>query len=162
MGIGSTLGLREINPERREDYQCAIDCLYKTSYSISQGCRSSFRLELPSAIGSIPTMARFKANVEHAKRMGIKIFVFEPQADKVIAYCDCMNNEKGLFISEFIVKSPEQLKGYGRRFYAEMEEYAKKQGIKKIILYPEGRGARCFWQKMGFRRDKTDFWVKTI
>lgn len=161
-GKKSATRIREIDPERREDYQCTIDCIYRTEYSTSQGCRSSFRENSPSALGSLPTMEQFKNNVEHVRKMGCNILVFEPREGEVIAYCACMGSARGFFISEFIVKSPEQLKGYGRSFYGEIEEYARNQGYKRIILYPEGQGARYFWLKMGFRRDETDFWVKKI
>lgn len=163
MGKNSSTGLRKIDPERREDYHCAINCLYRTMYSTEEGKRSWFRSMPNPLFLKIPTMEEFQENVNQlVKKQGVELFVFEPNEGEVVAYSACMGKGKILFISEFIVESPEQLKGYGRSFYGEIEEYAKEQGFEQIFLHPEGQGAKCFWRKMGFRKDKTDFWTKKI
>jgi len=55
-----------------------------------------------------------------------------------------------LYIDYFEVWEPFRGVGYGREMWDWVEEYARRRGMKRIILTPYN-SAVGFWRKMGFR-----------
>ena len=49
----------------------------------------------------------------------------------------------------FGVASEDRGKGYGRKLYQTIEDYARVQGCKRIVVSPSGQGT-TFWPHMGF------------
>ena len=66
----------------------------------------------------------------------------------------CINafpKAKELNIEYFEVDKRFRGMGYGREMYEWMEGYARRRGMKQIILSPK-ESAEGFWRKMGFKR----------
>ena len=57
----------------------------------------------------------------------------------------------GLYLEYFEVYEPFRGIGYGTEMYKWFEKYAKRRGVKRIVLMPYD-SAVGFWNKMGFKR----------
>ncbi len=54
-------------------------------------------------------------------------------------------------ILHFFISGDERRKGYGRRLYQTIEEFARNLGCRRLVTSPSGQGLE-FWPKMGFRK----------
>lgn len=69
---------------------------------------------------------------------------------------------KELYIEYFEVKAAFRGLGYGREMYEWVEAYARRRGMRQIILAPYD-DAVSFWRRMGFRmRPMEAEMVKTL
>ena len=147
----NTRGIRRLQA-KMQDYQCYINCSYKVGYSIEIGQKSD-EWDLRK---NLPTYQEFLKELYFQPEDSFKQLVYEDECGRVVAYVEVMFflERKTLEIANFIVDREYQLQGYGRKSYNELEKLARKIGIKKIFLCPVGKGARIFWEKMGFTGKK--------
>ena len=150
MGKPKTTGMRKMQA-RKQDYECYINCVYKTHYSFEVGQQS----KESNLCTKLPTYAQFLSWVQSQQKHYFD-FVYESEEGLVVAYAEVsfFLNRQILEIANLIVDRNYQQQGYGSKFYNELESYAKDMGIKKIFLSPKGDGAKIFWRKMGFSGKK--------
>jgi N-acetylglutamate synthase-like GNAT family acetyltransferase len=66
-------------------------------------------------------------------------------------------NREGL-VGSLYIRSDQVGKGYGKKLMIHVENYAKKLGIKKIVLHPT-RTAEALYERLGYKtKNKTQDW----
>lgn len=78
-----------------------------------------------------------------------KVFCFV-EGDKLLGVVRLYDNN---VIGSLYVKWNSSGKGYGRKLMDFIETYAKRQGIKKVVLYSTIT-ARKFYEKLGYKKVK--------
>lgn len=151
MGQLNNTGMRKLTASMA-DYECYVKCNYLTGYSKYVGMKSD-KLEPDD---SIPNHDDFALRLEQSetidRQLGCYELVYVTEDGKVVAYSDLRydKNVHTLQILEFIMAQEYQLNGYGKKFYQEIEQKAKENGIVKIYVQTSAYGAISFWHKMGF------------
>mgnify|MGYP001097144241 CR=1 FL=1 len=91
------------------------------------------------------------------------VFIDRNQNEAGYVCLTLLSDYEELYIDYFEVKKPFRGRGYGRKMYEWIETYARRRGMKRIILTPFN-SSTSFWARMGFRlilRQRYDM-VKTL
>lgn len=137
--------IRELQATRR-DYEAYIKCKYKAGISKNIG-------ELSVTINTeekLPTFENYiYAFKQRRKNDDTKEYVYEVGGE-IVAMAIVIKIDKYASIQEFSVIREYQLKGYGRKFYQELEERLINDGVCTIFTKCFADGGIAFLNKMGF------------
>ena len=142
------------------DFRQFIDLFYRTdfSYQINQPSEK-YKVAL-TAVNSSPNFSLY------CSMIASNIYCYRAFTDKfgkVVAGIAYSINCNGVCsITGFFVSRQHQLKGIGREFYNQFENYLKSLLVHQIILISFSAGSVEFWKKMGFEDFDSDTYLKVI
>lgn len=137
--------IRELQATRK-DYEAYIKCKYKAGISKNIG-EPSVNIITEE---KLPTFENYIFAFNHrSKADDTKEYVYEADGE-IVAMAIVIQIDKYASIQEFYVVREYQLKGFGRKFYQELEEKLRNEAVCTIFAKCFADGGIAFLSKMGF------------
>lgn len=137
--------IRELQATRK-DYEAYIKCKFKAGISKKIGEPG----ENIITDEKLPTFENYIYAFNHRRKADdTKEYVYETDGE-IVAMALVIQIDKYASIQEFSVVREYQLKGYGRKFYQELEEKLRNKGVCIIFTKFFFDGGIAFLKKMGF------------
>jgi len=89
-------------------------------------------------------------------------WILEDEEENPIGYAQIEINGEKMKIKDFFILRKKRRCGYGTGFFSLLEKKAKQEGVSIIEIVILSEGARCFWVKLGFKKDFIKYFIKEI
>lgn len=131
------------------DYRSFVDLFYRTHFSLVKGEPSGYGRYINT--NSIPSYNHYVNIIIEDYPYHFKSFTDEE--NNVIAGAEYTKVAGTATIMHFFVLPEYQLKGNGRKFFNELQNYLRASGVIQINVSSYSLGSIEFWKKMNFEKD---------